>query len=104
VHQTVEQLLVELKASEHDKFAAHLYRSRMEYRQRLAWQANRAVQASRDSNALLPSAAPRTPPQYIHYDKTFELKVEGKENIKAMLEATVPDAKPGQWRIEGDSS
>ena len=36
---------------------------------------NRAMRASRDSNALLPSAAPRTPPQYIHCDKTFELNV-----------------------------
>jgi hypothetical protein len=32
VQQTVEQLLTELQASEHDKFAAHLYRSRREYR------------------------------------------------------------------------
>ena len=32
VQRTVEQLLTELQASEHDKFAAHLYRSRKEYR------------------------------------------------------------------------
>lgn len=32
VRQTVEQLLAQLEASEHDKFAAHLYRSRREYR------------------------------------------------------------------------
>jgi hypothetical protein len=32
VQQTVEQLLAELQASEHDQFAAHLYRSRREYR------------------------------------------------------------------------
>jgi hypothetical protein len=32
VQQTVGQLLSELQASEHDKFAAHLYRSRKEYR------------------------------------------------------------------------
>jgi hypothetical protein len=32
VQQTVEQLLAQLRASEHDKFAAHLYRSRREYR------------------------------------------------------------------------
>ena len=32
VQRTVEQLLAELQASEHDKFAAHLYRSRQEYR------------------------------------------------------------------------
>ena len=32
VQQTVEQLLAELQASEHDRFAAHLYRSRREYR------------------------------------------------------------------------
>jgi hypothetical protein len=32
VQQTVGQLLSELQASEHDKFAAHLYRSRREYR------------------------------------------------------------------------
>ena len=31
VQQTVEQLLGELKSSEHDKFAAHLYRSRKDY-------------------------------------------------------------------------
>jgi hypothetical protein len=32
VQQTVQQLLGELQRSEHDKFAAHLYRSRREYR------------------------------------------------------------------------
>jgi hypothetical protein len=32
VQQTVEHLLAQLQASEHDKFAAHLYRSRREYR------------------------------------------------------------------------
>jgi hypothetical protein len=32
VRQTVERLLAQLEASEHDKFAAHLYRSRREYR------------------------------------------------------------------------
>ncbi len=32
VQRSVEQLLVELQANEHDKFAAHLYRSRREYR------------------------------------------------------------------------
>jgi hypothetical protein len=32
VQQIVEQLLAELQASEHDNFAAHLYRSRREYR------------------------------------------------------------------------
>jgi hypothetical protein len=32
VHQTVEQLLSQLQASEHDRFVAHLYRSRREYR------------------------------------------------------------------------
>ena len=32
MQQTVGQLLSELQASEHDKFAAHLYRSRKEYR------------------------------------------------------------------------
>jgi orotidine-5'-phosphate decarboxylase len=32
VQQTVEQLLAELQASEHDKFATHLYRPRREYR------------------------------------------------------------------------
>ncbi len=32
VQQTVEQLLAQLQASEHDNFAAHLYRSRREYR------------------------------------------------------------------------
>jgi putative flavoprotein involved in K+ transport len=36
---------------------------------------------------------------------TWNIKtLEGKENIKAMLEATVPDAKPGQWRMEGDAT
>jgi hypothetical protein len=30
--------------------------------------------------------------------------LEGKENISAMLEATVPEGKPGQWRIEGDAN
>jgi hypothetical protein len=32
VQQTVGQLLAQPQASEHDKFAAHLYRSRREYR------------------------------------------------------------------------
>jgi hypothetical protein len=32
VQQIVGQLLAELQATEHDKFAAHLYRSRREYR------------------------------------------------------------------------
>ena len=32
VQRTVEQLLAELQANEHDKFADHLYRSRREYR------------------------------------------------------------------------
>ena len=32
IQQNVEQLLAELQASEHDRFAAHLYRSRREYR------------------------------------------------------------------------
>jgi hypothetical protein len=32
VQATVGQLLAELQASEHDKFAAHLYRSRRQYR------------------------------------------------------------------------
>jgi hypothetical protein len=32
VRQTVEHLPAQLHSSEHDKFAAHLYRSRKEYR------------------------------------------------------------------------
>jgi hypothetical protein len=32
IQQSAGQLLAELQASEHDKFAAHLYRSRKEYR------------------------------------------------------------------------
>ena len=32
VQRTVEQLLAELQTSQHDRFAAHLYRSRREYR------------------------------------------------------------------------
>src|SRR5260221_8627104 len=36
---------------------------------------------------------------------TWNIKtLEGKENIKATLEATVPEAKPGQWRIEGNAT
>jgi putative flavoprotein involved in K+ transport len=36
---------------------------------------------------------------------TWNIKTaEGKEDIKAMLEATVPAAKPGPWRIEGDAA
>jgi putative flavoprotein involved in K+ transport len=36
---------------------------------------------------------------------TWNIKTaEGKEEIKAMLEATVPVAKPGPWRIEGDAA
>jgi hypothetical protein len=47
VQQTVEQLLAQLQASEHDKFAAHLYRSRKEpVSLRTRWkgrEANRAL-------------------------------------------------------------
>ena len=32
IRRTVDQLLSQLQASEHDKFAAHLYRARREYR------------------------------------------------------------------------
>jgi hypothetical protein len=32
IRQAVDQLLAQLQASEHDKFAAHLYRARREYR------------------------------------------------------------------------
>ena len=32
IQQNVEQLLSQLQASEHDRFSAHLYRSRREYR------------------------------------------------------------------------
>ena len=32
IQRTVEQLLIQLKTSEHDAFAAHLYQSRREYR------------------------------------------------------------------------
>ena len=32
IQRTVEHLLSQLQASEHDAFAAHLYRSRLEYR------------------------------------------------------------------------
>jgi triphosphoribosyl-dephospho-CoA synthetase len=32
VQRTVEQLLAQVQTSEHDEFAAHLYRSRREYR------------------------------------------------------------------------
>lgn len=32
MQRTVEELLAQLQASEHDKFAAHLYPSRREYR------------------------------------------------------------------------
>jgi putative flavoprotein involved in K+ transport len=36
---------------------------------------------------------------------TWNIKTaEGKQDIKAMLEATVPAARPGPWRIEGDAA
>ena len=36
---------------------------------------------------------------------TWNIKtLEGKENIKAMLEATVSEVKPGQWQIEGEAT
>jgi putative flavoprotein involved in K+ transport len=36
---------------------------------------------------------------------TWNIKtLEGRENIKAMLEATVARAKPGQWGVEGDAA
>src|SRR6202790_2554842 len=34
---------------------------------------------------------------------TWNIKTaEGKENIKAMLEATLPHVKPSKWQIEGE--
>jgi putative flavoprotein involved in K+ transport len=36
---------------------------------------------------------------------TWNIKtLEGKESIRAMLKVTVPEAKPGQWQIEGDAA
>jgi putative flavoprotein involved in K+ transport len=36
---------------------------------------------------------------------TWNIKtLEGKESIRAMLKVTVPEAKPGQWRTEGDAT
>jgi putative flavoprotein involved in K+ transport len=36
---------------------------------------------------------------------TWNIKtLEGRESIKGILEATVPHAKPGQWRVEGEAS
>jgi putative flavoprotein involved in K+ transport len=36
---------------------------------------------------------------------TWNIKtLEGRESIKAMLEATVPLARPGQWQAEGDAT
>jgi putative flavoprotein involved in K+ transport len=36
---------------------------------------------------------------------TWNIKtLEGRESIKAMLEATVPEAKPGQWQVQGDAT
>jgi hypothetical protein len=46
VQQTVEQLLAQLQASEHDKFAAYLYRSRREYDQLANAPENRASKSS----------------------------------------------------------
>src|ERR1700733_281525 len=36
---------------------------------------------------------------------TWNIKTaEGRENIRAMLEATIPKAKPGRWATEGDAT
>src|SRR5437660_6286296 len=36
---------------------------------------------------------------------TWNIKtLEGKGSIAAMLEATLPEAKPGNWQIEGDAT
>ncbi len=36
---------------------------------------------------------------------TWNIKtLDGRESIKGMLEATVPQAKPGQWRVEGEAN
>jgi putative flavoprotein involved in K+ transport len=36
---------------------------------------------------------------------TWNIKtLEGKEKIKAMLKATVPEVKPGQWQMEGNAT
>ena len=36
---------------------------------------------------------------------TWNIKtLEGKQQIKAMLEATVLEAKPGQWRSDGEAT
>src|ERR1700761_7964965 len=36
---------------------------------------------------------------------TWNIKTaEGKENIKEMLQATVPATKPGNWRIDGEAT
>jgi hypothetical protein len=58
VQETVEQLLVRLQASEHDRFATHLYRSRREYRlacQRGQWggaAADRRLKRSKPDEVL----------------------------------------------------
>jgi membrane-bound lytic murein transglycosylase MltF len=46
IQQIVEQLLAQLQANEHDAFAAHLYRSRKEYRQLANGQARAASKSS----------------------------------------------------------
>src|SRR5262245_46559794 len=36
---------------------------------------------------------------------TWNIKtLEGQEGIRAMLAATLPDARPGQWRIAGEAT
>jgi hypothetical protein len=48
IQQNAGQLLSQLQASEHDKFAAHLYRSRREYRSAC----DRSAEAGNKSRAL----------------------------------------------------
>ena len=36
---------------------------------------------------------------------TWNIKtLEGRENIKEMLKATIPEAKPSRWQVEGDAT
>ena len=59
IQQNVEQLLAQLQASEHDKFAAHLYRSACQRAGKSGKQIKRCVIASTTLRKSMPRKANR---------------------------------------------
>jgi hypothetical protein len=61
VQQTVDRLLAQLQASEYDKFAAHLYRSRREYRSICERAGNRKSPRTNSGHCLRRFSVPLLP-------------------------------------------